>query len=107
MTAVPAERVEHRTSSWLTSQLDAGLGTFGRDDLVYDDGGAPRRVTKEHFEHLVRKLKILRWLDRLDFESLHRSGAGSDYVPALVRERCGADAYYADLVHRLNLPGLG
>jgi SAM-dependent methyltransferase/uncharacterized protein YbaR (Trm112 family) len=107
MTAVPAERVEHRTSSWLTSQLDAGLGTFGRDDLVYDDGGAPRRVTKEHFEHLVRKLKILRWLDRLDFESCIDLGAGSGFLPALVRERFGVDAYYADLVHRLNLPGLG
>ena len=107
MTAVPAERVEHRTSSWLTRGFDAGLGTFGRDDLVYDDGGAPRRVTKEHFEHLVRKLKILRWLDRLDFESCLDLGAGSDFLPALVRERFGVDAYYADLVHRLNLPGLG
>jgi SAM-dependent methyltransferase len=107
MAAVTADRVEQRTSSWLTAQLDAGIGTFGRDDLVYDDGGAPRRLTKEHFEHLVRKLKILRWLDRLEFESCIDLGAGSGFLPALVRERYGVDTYYADLVHRLNLPGLG
>jgi SAM-dependent methyltransferase len=107
MTPGPGEPVVHRTSSWLTTQHDAGLDAFGADDLVYEDGGAPRRLTKEHFEYLVRMLKILRWLDRLSFESFIDLGAGSGFLPALVRERYGVDSYYADLVHRLNLPGNG
>jgi len=107
MTPGPGESVVHRTSSWLTTQHDAGLAAFGVDDLVYEDGGAPRRLTKEHFEYLVRTLKILRWLDRISFESFIDLGSGSGVLPALVRERYAVDSYYADLVHRLNLPGSG
>src|SRR5262249_29869879 len=107
MTPGPGEPVVQRTSRWLTTQHDAGLAAFGADDLVYEDGGAPRRLTKEHFEYLVRTLKILRWLDRLSFESFIDLGSGSGFLPALVRERYGVDSYYADLVHRLNLPGSG
>jgi len=50
MTPGPGESVVHRTSSWLTTQHDAGRAAVGVDDLVYEDGGAPRRLTKEHFE---------------------------------------------------------
>jgi SAM-dependent methyltransferase/uncharacterized protein YbaR (Trm112 family) len=107
MTPGPGEPVVLRTSSWLATQHDAGLDAFGADDLVYEDGGTPRRLTKEHFEYLVRMLKILRWLDRLSFESFIDLGAGSGFLPAMIRERYRVDSYYADLVHRLNLPGNG
>ena len=56
---------------------------FGPDTLIYDDDGRPLRLTKEHFEHLVRKLAILRWVDRLPCGSFLDVGAGCDHVPAL------------------------
>jgi SAM-dependent methyltransferase len=100
----PPDAVEGRTSAWLTSGFDAGVSGVGADTLIYDDDGQPVRLTKEHFEHLVRKLAILRWIDRLPCGSFLDVGAGCDHVPALVRERRGAEAYYADLVHQVNLP---
>ena len=78
----PPDAVEGRTSEWLTSGFDAGVSSVGPDTLIYDDDGRPVRLTKEHFEHLVRKLAILRWVDRLP---------------------CGS-FLDADLVHQVNLP---
>jgi hypothetical protein len=98
MVAGPGEHAERETSSWLTSGLHESVASLGVETLVYDDQAAPARLTKEHFEHLVRKLKILRWLDRLPCESFLDVGAGADHVPVLVRERRGADTYYGDLV---------
>jgi SAM-dependent methyltransferase len=103
----PPDAVEDRTSAWLTSEFDAGVSGVGADTLIYGEDGQPARLTKEHFEHLVRKLAILRWVDRLPCRSFLDVGAGCDHVPALVRERRGAEAYYADLVHRVNLPNDG
>jgi len=100
----PPDAVEGRTSEWLTSGFDAGVSSVGPDTLIYDDDGQPVRLTKEHFEHLVRKLAILRWVDRLPCGSFLDVGAGCDHVPALVHERRGSEAYYADLVHQVNLP---
>ena len=98
MVAGSGEHAERETSSWLTSGLHESVASLGVETLVYDDQAAPARLTKEHFEHLVRKLKILRWLDRLPCESVLDVGAGADHVPVLVRERRGADTYYGDLV---------
>ncbi len=107
MAAGPREQVERHTSTWLAGGLHEGVASLTPESLIYDEQGQPARLTKEHFEHLVRKLKILRWIDRLPCESFLDVGAGADHVPALVRERRGADAYYADLVHQVNLPGAG
>ena len=100
----PPAAVEDRTSAWLTSGFDAGVSGVAAGALIYGDDGQPARLTKEHFEQLVRKLEILRWIDRLPCRSFLDVGAGCDHVPALVRERRGADACYADLVHQVNLP---
>jgi SAM-dependent methyltransferase len=107
MAGAPREQAERQTSQWLVSGLREDVAGLTPESLIYDASGAPARLTKGHFEHLVRKLKILRWIDRLPCESFLDVGAGSDHVPALVRERRGVDAYYADLVHELNLPGAG
>ncbi len=77
MAAGSGERAERQTSSWLTSGLHESVASLGVETLVYDDQAAPERLTKEHFEHLVRKLKILRWLDRLPCESFLDVGAGA------------------------------
>jgi len=94
---------EDETSAWLTAGARDGIAAF-EPQLVYGHDGHPARLTKEHFEQLVRKLKVLRWIDRLPCESFLDVGAGMDHVPALVRERRGADAYYGDLVHEVMLP---
>jgi SAM-dependent methyltransferase/uncharacterized protein YbaR (Trm112 family) len=107
MAAGPRAQTERGTSAWLASEFHDGVASVGPESLVYGDDGRPERLTKEHFEHLVRKLKILRWIDRLPCETFLDLGAGTDHVPALVRERRGADAYYADLVHEVNLPFAG
>jgi SAM-dependent methyltransferase/uncharacterized protein YbaR (Trm112 family) len=107
MSVAPRDRTERDTSTWLAASFDAGVGRFGTESLVYDEAAVPVRLTKEHFEHLVRKLKILRWIDRLPCETFLDVGAGPDNVPALVRERRGADTYYADLTHEVNLPHAG
>ena len=102
------DSAERGTSAWLTGQFDDGVArAVGIDSLIYDDHGQPVGLDKEHFEHLVRKLKILRWIDRLECTSFLDVGAGTDHVPALVHERCGAESYYGDLVHTLNLPRAG
>lgn len=93
-----------RTHASLEAGLADGVGAVSEDSLVYDGNSNPRRLTKDHFERLVRKLKILRWLDRLPCESFLDIGSGPDCLPALVRARRGADAYYADLLHAANLP---
>lgn len=104
MAAGPGAQAERHTSAWLATGFHEGVAALTPESLIYDAHGQPARLTKEHFEHLVRKLKILRWIDRLPCESFLDVGAGTDHVPALVRERRGADAYYADLVHQVNLP---
>src|SRR5204863_47904 len=70
---------------------------------VYDGAGEPCRVTAEHFGRLLRKLRIFRWLDRLEFDSFIDVASGWEHVPHLVRERYGVPAFYSDMVHELNL----
>ena len=50
----PPAAVEDRTSAWLTSGFDAGVSGIAAGALIYDDDGQPARLTKEHFEQLVR-----------------------------------------------------
>jgi SAM-dependent methyltransferase/uncharacterized protein YbaR (Trm112 family) len=93
------------TLSYLREGARAGIDAVDGSTLVYAPDGRPVRLTKEGFEHLVRKHEILRWLERLPVESFLEVGAGLDHVPCLVRERVGADAYYADVNHAVTLPG--
>ncbi|MCW5890001.1 MAG: methyltransferase domain-containing protein [bacterium] len=93
------------TLAYLRDGAGAGIDAVDASSLVYGPDGRPARLGKEGFEHLVRKLEILRWLERLPVESFLEVGAGLDHVPCLVRERHGADAYYADVNHAVTLPG--
>lgn len=93
------------TLSYLREGARAGIDAVDASTLVYAPDGRPVRLTKEGFEHLVRKHEILRWVGRLPVESFLEVGAGLDHVPCLVRERHGADAYYADVNHAVTLPG--
>jgi SAM-dependent methyltransferase len=96
---------EQRTRAWLEERIEGTLvAPPGPGEFVYDDAGNPRRLSRYHFENLQRKLKIFRRLDRLDFASFIDVGSGWDYYPHLVRARYGADAYYSDMVHSVNLP---
>lgn len=103
--SVHSGRVERDTRSWLTDTFHTGVaGTLEPERLVYDADGQPRRVTPAHFGRLVRKLKILRWLDRLEFRTFVDVASGWEHVPHLVTERYGVPAFYCDMVHELNLP---
>ncbi|MEO8601868.1 MAG: methyltransferase domain-containing protein [bacterium] len=97
--------VERSTRAWLDGTMDPGIADAGEAArAVYDDSGRPQRVSRYHFGRLRRKLRIFRCLDRLEFDSLLDVASGWDHFPWLVRERYGADTYYSDMVHRMNLP---
>jgi len=99
------DRWEERTRQWLDESMDSGIdASLQPENMVYDADGRPQRVTDFHFGRLRRKLKIFRWLDRLDFSSLIDIASGWDHVPYLVTARYGVPAYYSDMVHRMNLP---
>lgn len=93
------------TLAYLRQGALDGIDAVDGSSLVYAADGRPARLGKESFEHLVRKLEILRWLERLPVQSFLEVGAGLDHVPCLVHERHGADAYYADVNHAVTLPG--
>lgn len=93
------------TLSYLREGTLAGIHAVDGSSLVFDADGRPTGLGKRSFEHLVRKLEILRWIERLPVESFLEVGTGLDYVPCLVRERRGADTYYADVNHAVTLPG--
>lgn len=102
MTASPAT-VEQRTEAWLDQTMDPGITAPG--GRLFDAQGRPSGLTRYHFGRLRRKLRIFRWLDRLPpFASFIDLASGWDHFPWLVRQRYGAEAYYSDLVHRMNLP---
>lgn len=94
---------EQRTEAWLDQTMDPGIAApSGR---LFDAAGGPSGMSRYHFGRLRRKLRIFRWLDRLPrFASFIDLASGWDHFPWLVRQRYGADAYYSDLVHRMNLP---
>ena len=99
--------VETRTRAWLEeSYLRAmeRLGGEGPGSEVYDEQGQPCGLTQYHFQELQRKLKIFRWLDRLEFESFCDIGSGFDVYPYRVHERYRVPAFYSDMVHSMNLP---
>jgi SAM-dependent methyltransferase len=99
------DAVEERTRHWLESNYLAAIANL-HDEAhgVYDGNGQPRRLTRYHFQEVQRKLKIFRWLDRMDFSSFIDIGSGFDQYPNLVRQRYGVPAYYSDFAHSMNLP---
>lgn len=100
------DSTETRTEAWLEERLDEGIfESVGR--FVFDDDGRPRRLTAYDFGRLRRKLKIFRWLDRLEFGSFLDVASGWEHMPYLVRQRYGVPAYYCDVVHGLTLPSDG
>lgn len=105
------EAVEDRTRAWLDRNVRAGVAAARRTpERRFADDGTPLRMGQEYFLTLQRKLKVLRWLDVLQFESLIDVGSGIEWYPALVGRRYGVPAYYSDFVHTMNLPtggGLG
>ena len=97
----PPSLVESRTRSWLDTTMDPGIGTSAP---LFDAEGRPTGISRYHFGRLHRKLRILRWLDRLQFDSFLDLASGCEHVPWLVRQRYGVEGHYSDLVHRMNLP---
>ena len=98
--------VEQRTQAWLEATLDPGIaaGSVG-EQVVYAPDGRPLHMSRSQFGRLRRKLKIFRWLERFDFASFLDVASGWEHYPFLVRQRYHVDAaYYADMVHRMNLP---
>jgi len=97
--------VERRTHDWLEEHyLRAMAGLREREVDVFTPDGRPLHMTPYHFQEIQRKLKIFRWLDRVRFESFIDIGSGFDVYPNRVRERYGVPAFYADMVHSMNLP---
>ena len=100
----PPDAVEGRTSEWLDERLRRGRASVCPDTLIYDDDGRPSGSPRSTSSTWCGSSAILRWVDRLPCGSFLDVGAGCDHVPALVHERRGSEAYYADLVHQVNLP---
>lgn len=98
------DAVEAGTRAWLENQLDEGMLERERETPMYDAAGRPLRMTKLHFDGLVRKLRMLRWLDRMRFDSFIDVASGWENFPAIVRRRYGVPAYASDLNHALNHP---
>jgi SAM-dependent methyltransferase len=99
------EAVEDRTRRWLGASFERSKQALrGRDHVVYDASGEPRAMTRFAFQEVLRKLKIFRWLDRLEFESFVDVGSGFDIYPKLVSDRYGVPGFFSDLTHVLNLP---
>jgi uncharacterized protein YbaR (Trm112 family)/SAM-dependent methyltransferase len=95
------------TSAWLRATFEAGVQRTARvapEATTYDPAGQPRNLTPSEFGRLLRKLKIFRWLDRFEFESVLDVAAGWEHVPYLAHERYGARGYYSELTHALSLP---
>ena len=100
--------VEARTRAWLESSYRSALEQIGAGyEPVWDAHGRPLRLTRYHFQEIQRKVKVFRWLDRLRFASFLDVGSGFDVYPNLVRERYGAEAYFSDFTHAMNVPYRG
>lgn len=97
--------VEDRTRAWLDANVRAGVSAARRAaEPRFADDGTPLRMSQHDFLSLQRKLKLLRWLDALQFESCIDIGSGIEWYPAFVGRRYGVPAYYSDFVHTMNLP---
>jgi SAM-dependent methyltransferase/uncharacterized protein YbaR (Trm112 family) len=103
--STPRAAVEAETRRWLAAHYTQALDQLGTaPDPVWRADGTPRRMTAYHFQEVLRKLKIFRWLDRLEFSSAIDVGSGFDIFPELIHARYGADALYSDFTHAMNLP---
>jgi len=98
------EAVEERTRTWLDAAYLRGVVAMRARVPIFAADGRPQRMTPYDFQELQRKLLIFRWFDRFRFGSFLDVGSGFDVVPQLVSRRYGTPAYYADLVHSMNLP---
>jgi len=98
------EGIEGRTRQWLESSFDRKLASRSGTDFVYGRDGQPQNMSADHFQLLVRKLKIFSWFDRFRFSNFIDIGSGFDCFPDLVRARYGVPAYYSDFAHAMNLP---
>jgi SAM-dependent methyltransferase/uncharacterized protein YbaR (Trm112 family) len=97
--------VEQRTRQWLEESYRRGMASIADGyEPVWDADGQPSRMSRYHFQELQRKLKIFRWLDRLSFDSFIDVGSGFDIYPKLVHERYGAETFFSDFTHTMNLP---
>jgi SAM-dependent methyltransferase len=105
MATEPPRAVESRTRTWLAGRFRTGFDAHLPDRApLYDALGHPQRMSAYQFWKLARKLKIFRWLDRLEFSSFLDVASGWEHLPYLVGQRYGVPAYYSDFVHELNLP---
>src|SRR5262249_16649847 len=101
--AVPATShlaVEARTRAWLEEQYARGVASImarAPGDEVYAPDGRPRRLSRYHFQELLRKLRIFRWLDGIEFTSFIDVGSGVDVYPEREREPLRVPPVYADL----------
>lgn len=98
------DAVESETRAWLENTLGEGMLERDRETPMYDPSGRPLRMTKLHFDGLVRKMRMLRWLDRMTFDSFIDVASGWENFPAIVGRRYGVAAHSSDLNHALNHP---
>jgi hypothetical protein len=85
--------------------MKAGIETVTAEKrFVYDRDGRPQAMSEYHFGRLLRKLKIFRCLERLEFRSFLDVASGWEHFPWLVTQRYWVPSYYSDLVHMWNLP---
>jgi len=103
VTSFSRDAVEERSRRALEEAYSRAVAALDPARRVFENG-EPRRMSRYHFQELQRKLKIFRWLDRLQFESFIDVGSGFDVYPSLVRARYGVPAYFSDLVHVHNVP---
>ena len=98
------EAVEERTRAWLDASYLRGVSAIRQRVPIFGADGRPQRMTPYDFQEVQRKLALFRWFDRFRFGSFVDVGSGFDVFPQLVANRYGVPAYYADLVHSMNLP---
>ena len=98
------ERREDGARAWIAGNLQRSVRASSDPDVRVYAGGQPQRMSPYEFARLVRKLKIFRWLERLEFGSFLDLASGFEHIPYLVTERYSVPAYYADMVHQFNLP---
>src|SRR4029453_3248667 len=99
------DAVEERTRHWLEGNyLNAVAHLPDARQRVFDAEGQPQNLTSYVFQEVHRKLKIFRWLDRFEFEIFIAMGAGFARYPNRVRERYGAQTYFAHSPHSMILP---
>jgi SAM-dependent methyltransferase len=97
--------VEERTRQWLEAIYRQTILSMDRPPpRSFDEAGNLISLNGYLFKETLRKLRIFRWLDRLDFANFIDIGSGFQDYPNLVRERYGVPGYYSDFVHSLNFP---